>query len=85
MRDGLDKDAFVAAKRKAYEGRNELRHLVEHVDVDDSKVGTGYAVVRTRVTLGDGSELHNDVSLVRRSSGWAVMGYQLVPTPPQPV
>lgn len=85
MRDGLEKADFVAAKRKAYEGRAELRNLVLHVEVESVADGDGYAVVRTRVSLRDGSVVHNDVTCARRNAAWVVSGYQLVPSPPQTV
>lgn len=85
LRDGLDKPAFIAAKRAAYEGRSELGHLVAHVDVEEQDVTGFHAVVRTCVTLHDGSVVHNDVSLIRRASAWAVSGYQLVSGPSQAV
>jgi len=85
LRDGLDKREYVAAKRQAYEGRQELRNLAEHVDIDDANVGIGHAAVRTRVTLRDGAVVRNDVVLTKRSATWVVTGYQLVANPPQTV
>ena len=85
LRDGLDKREYIAAKKRAYEGRHELRNLADHVDIDDANVGIGYAAVRTRVTLRDGAVVRNDVVLTKRSAAWVVTGYQLVANPPQPV
>jgi len=85
LRDGLDKREYVAAKKRAYEGRHELRNLADHVDIDDANVGIGHAAVRTRVTLRDGAVVRNDVVLTKRSAAWVVTGYQLVANPPQPV
>jgi hypothetical protein len=85
LRDGLDRREYVAAKTRAYEGRHELRNLVEHVEVDDAHVGIGHSAVRTRVTLQDGTTVRNDVVLAKRSASWVVTGYQLVANPPQTV
>jgi hypothetical protein len=85
MRDGLDKRDYIAAKQRAYEGRQELRNLADHVDIDEANVGIGHAAVRTRVTLRDGAVVRNDVVLTKRSAGWLVTGYQLVANPPQTV
>lgn len=81
MRDGLDKRAYIDAKKSAYAGRADLGHLLERVDLDDVNVGIAHAHVRTRVTLHNGDVLHNDVMLTRRSSAWVVTGYALAPDP----
>jgi hypothetical protein len=85
LRDGLDKRDYVAAKKRAYEGRHELRNLADHVDIDEANVGIGHAAIRTCVTLRDGAVVRNDVVLTKRSAAWVVTGYQLVANPPQPV
>ena len=85
LRDGLDKREYITAKKRAYEGRHELRNLADHVDIDDANVGIGHAAVRTRVTLRDGAVVRNDVVLTKRSATWVVTGYQLVANPPQTV
>jgi len=85
LRDGLDKREYIAAKRRAYEGRHELRNLADRVDIDDANVGIGHAAVRTSVTLRDGAVVRNDVVLTKRSATWVVTGYQLVANPPQTV
>jgi hypothetical protein len=85
LRDGLDRHAYSAAKAHAYSGRAELRDLAARVEVADSTLGAGHAMVRTKVTLRDGAQVCNDVVLTKRSASWVVTGYQLVPNPPQPV
>jgi hypothetical protein len=85
LRDGLDKRDYITAKQRAYEGRQELRNLADHVDIDEANVGIGHAAVRTRVTLRDGAVVRNDVLLTKRSAAWVVTGYQLVANPPQTV
>jgi hypothetical protein len=79
LRDGLDRRAFVAAKRAAYAERQELRGIVGQVSVDDSAVRRDNALVTTRVELHDGSVVHNSLHLVRRSSRWQVAAYAMVP------
>ncbi|MBM3659561.1 MAG: hypothetical protein FJW95_08660 [Actinobacteria bacterium] len=83
LRDGLDKKAFVGAKRAAYAGRSDLGHLIARVDLDIVDVGLGFAHVRTRVTLHSGEVVRNDVMFTRRSSAWVVTGYALAPDPQQ--
>jgi len=85
LRDGLDKKAYVAAKRAAYAGRSDLGHLVAHVDLEVVDVGLGFAHVRTRATLHSGEIVRNDVMFTRRSSAWTVTGYALAPDPQQTV
>ena len=85
MRDGLDKRDYIAAKARAYDGRQELRNLADHVDIDDANIGIGHAAVRTRITLRDGAVVRNDVVLTKRSAAWVVTAYQLVANPPQTV
>jgi hypothetical protein len=85
LRDGLDKRDYITAKQRAYEGRQELRNLADHVDIDEANVGIGHAAVRTRVTLRDGAVVRNDVLLTKRSAAWVVTGYQLVANPPHTV
>ena len=85
LRDGLDKKAYVAAKRAAYAGRSDLGHLAAHVDLEVVDVGIGFAHVRTRVTLHSGEVVRNDVMFARRSSAWVVTGYALAPYPQQTV
>ena len=81
LRDGLDHDAFVAAKRTAYEQQHALRGLVEHVAIDDVSIASGRdaALVTTRVDLHDGNVVRNLVQLARRSSRWQVVAYALAP------
>ena len=78
LRDGLDRDGFIAAKSAAYAGRDELVHLAGQVDVDGVEISTEHATVHTRLTLRNGTVVHNDVELTRRSTGWSVSAYSLV-------
>lgn len=85
LRDGLDKRAYVAAKRAAYAGRSDLGHLIARVDLELVDVGIAYAHVRTQSTLHEGAVVRNDVMLMRRNSTWVVTGYELAPDPHQAV
>ena len=78
LRDGLDKTAFMAAKREAYRERPELQHLAGEVHVEGLDVVGDRAVVRTRLTLRDGSVVRNEVGLDRHTFGWTVADYHLV-------
>lgn len=78
LRDGLDRDRFVAAKRAAYAGVGDRRRLAGRVDVDRALVSGDSALVVTRVTSSDG-EVRNDVRLERRGGRWVVVGYALRP------
>jgi hypothetical protein len=80
LRDGLDRHAFVAAKKAAYADRQQLRGLAERVDVDDSATGHQVAIVETRVTLRDGATVRNHVELARRQARWQVVVYRLLPS-----
>jgi hypothetical protein len=81
LRDGLDHQDFVTAKRTAYEQQRALRGLVEHVAIDGVSVTSGRdaALVTTRVGLHDGNVVRNLVQLVRRNSRWQVVAYTLAP------
>ena len=80
LRDGLDKKQFVAAKASAYTDRSELAHLAGQVDVEVAESVGDVSVIRTRLTLRDGSVIHNEVSLLRNAFGWSVTGYVLAGT-----
>lgn len=80
LRDGRPKAAFVAAKKQAYAARADLRRLAGDIGVEEAGVGSVAAKVVTRLELRDGSVVHNEVRLARRSAGWQVVGYTLQPT-----
>jgi len=82
LHDGLDRKHFVAAKRRAYAERQELRGLAAHIVADDVAVRGDDAVVTTRVDLRDGSVVHNAVGLVRRNARWQVASYAIAPGAP---
>lgn len=77
LRDGLDKHAFMAAKRSAYQERPELSHLAGAVHVDGVEEVGDRAQVRTRLELRDGSVVANVVGLDRNAFGWTVSEYHL--------
>ncbi len=80
LRDGLDRHAFIAAKRTAYEHQHALRGLVARVGIDDVAGSCDAAVVITRVELSDGSVVHNRLELARRNARWQVVAYWLQPS-----
>ncbi len=81
LRDGLERGAFVAAKRAAYSARPELGRLARDVAIDDVAGGMAHAAVRTSVVLRDGESVHNQIHLAKRGGKWLVVGYQLEPDP----
>ena len=84
LHDGLDKAAFVAAKRAAYASRPELGRLAREVTFAEVTAARDNAVVRTRVVLRDGDVVHNQIQLARRDGRWLVVGYRLESETPQP-
>jgi hypothetical protein len=77
LRDGMRRDAFVAAKRKAY-GNHPRGRLAAHIDVDTEVKGKETALVVTHVSTSEGS-VHNNVLLELRGGSWTVVGYTLRP------
>lgn len=79
LHDGMRKAEFVAAKRTAYQQAPRLGRLVSEVAAESERTEGDAAVVVTRLALRDGSVVHNEVRLVRRSRAWQVVGYELRP------
>lgn len=79
LRDGLDRTAFIEAKRTAYEQHQGLRGLAAEVTVDAVSEGQGFAVVHTRVELRDGRHAIDGLQLAKRGSRWLVIAYELEP------
>lgn len=77
LRDGRARKEFVAAKREAYAAHPDLRRLTRNVAVEEVTAGPHVAVVITGVELHDGSMLHDELKLVRRSGRWQVLTYGL--------
>jgi hypothetical protein len=77
LRDGMRRDAFVAAKHEAY-GDHSHKKLAAHIDVDTEIKGKETALVVTRVSTDEGS-VRNNVLLEHRGGAWAVVGYTLRP------
>lgn len=82
LRDGLSKDAYVAAKREAYAQQQGLHRLVGQVRVERTVVAGDAAEVITRLALRDGSHVENLVRLARRDGAWCVVAYSLHPAEP---
>jgi hypothetical protein len=83
LRDGMRRDAFIAAKRAAY-AREERHQLGATIEIDAAVNGNDTALVVTRVSTA-GSSVRNNVLLERRGGSWAVVGYNLRPDPADPV
>lgn len=82
LRDGLDRAAFVTAKRAVYADRPELGGLARQMKIDELRVGNDIAVARTHIEGRDSGVTANEIDLVKRSSRWVVVGYQLQPEAP---
>jgi ketosteroid isomerase-like protein len=81
LHDGMRKAQFVAAKKAAYAETPRLGRLVGEVAAESERQEGDAAVVVTRLTLRDGTVVHNEVRMVRRSRAWQVVGYDLRPAP----
>jgi hypothetical protein len=79
LRDGMRREAFVAAKHEAY-GDHPRGRLAAHIDVDTEVTGKETALVVTRVSTAEGS-VRNNVLLEHRGGSWSVVGYTLRPEP----
>jgi hypothetical protein len=75
LRDGMRRDAFIAAKRAAY-GEQDRSRIGAHIDVETAVTGHDTALVVTRVATADGA-VRNNVLLERRGGSWTVVGYNL--------
>lgn len=81
LHDGLTKAEWIAAKRAAYANGPNLGHLVHEAAAEEASLRGDAAAVMTRLTLRDGSVVHNEVRLARRSRAWQVVAYELRPAP----
>jgi hypothetical protein len=75
LRDGMRRDAFIAAKRAAYDDAAQGR-LGARLEVDTAVTGHDTSLVVTRVSTPS-SSVRNNVLLERRGGGWTVVGYNL--------
>lgn len=79
LHDGLTKAEWIAARRAAHPHSTGLGHAVQSVVAEaESRQGDAAAVVTCR-TLRDGTVVHNEVRLLRRSRAWEVVAYELRP------
>lgn len=77
LRDGRKRDAFVAAKRAAYDRTpGQQGRLGATITVESIVEGDEHASVLTRVTTPDGS-VRNDLALALRQRRWEVVAYSL--------
>lgn len=79
MRDGRDREQFVADKGDAYGRRTDLSRLVERVRVERVDVIGRRARVVTVLHLRDGGEFRNEITMRRHAWRWAVDGYRVGP------
>ncbi|MFM7618141.1 MAG: hypothetical protein ACKO72_11880 [Actinomycetes bacterium] len=77
LRDGLDRRAYVRAKRAAYESADQPADLVATVAVADLAEAGDVAAAITSLVLHDGSIVHHEVRMGRRMGRWEVTGYTL--------
>ncbi len=81
LHDGMRKADYVAAKRAAYHGEVRVHGDVEEAVADESHQQGDEAVVLTRLRRTDGTVVHHEVRLARRSRVWEVVGYRLRSAP----
>ena len=74
LRDGMNRDRFVATKKAAH--AQHAGHVGANVKVDDVVSTAQTAVVITSVSTNEGT-VHNRVLLEKRSPGWTVVSYAL--------
>jgi hypothetical protein len=80
LRDGRNRAEFVADKRAAYRDQPRLKGIVEHVEIEAVAMqGRRIASVLTRLDLGDGPPVRNEIRMERKSGSWRVVGYTLRP------
>jgi hypothetical protein len=82
LRDGMARKPFIAAKREAYAGQQDLRGLAAATSVERLETGQQVAVVFTAVELRTGGSVHNEVQLEERAGKWVVTAYQLLRSDP---
>ena len=80
LHGGMRKADWIAAKRAAFANGSVIAHLVEDIAAEAETVKGDAAVVTTRLTLRDGTIVHNEVRLLRRSRTWDVVAYEPLPT-----
>jgi hypothetical protein len=78
LREGLHRDQFIEAKRKAYANAEPRGRVADRIEVETFVEGNQSALVVTRVTA-EGTSVKNDVLMERRANGWTVVGYSLRP------
>jgi hypothetical protein len=77
LRDGLDRRAFVTAKRAAYADAAGLDRLASEVVVEDEAATADDATVITRLELKSGTTVHDELRLRKRNGRWDVVSYTL--------
>jgi hypothetical protein len=77
LRDGLNRDGFVAARRNAHASGSQARR-VDRIEVEDSSASGDTAHVVTALHA-EGSIVQNDLVLRRRNGRWVVSSYVIRP------
>lgn len=77
LHDGMRRERFVNAKRRAYEKAGTRARMGVDVQVETSIIGNEAALIVTNVAAPGGERVRNNVMLERRSNGWVVVAYSL--------
>lgn len=82
LRDGRNRNDFVADKQAAYRGQPRLRAVVEQVEIEAvAQLGQRVASVLTRLDLRDEPSVRNEIRMQRIHGAWRVVSYALRPEP----
>ena len=77
LHDGMRRERFVKAKRRAFEKAGTHARMGVDVQVETSIIGNEAALIVTNVAAPGGERVRNNVMLERRSNGWVVVAYSL--------
>ena len=80
LRDGRDRDAFVAAKEAAYEHQRALAGLVERVGIDEAAIGHEVAVDRDARRTARRFDRAPSRGARPPQRPWQVVAYRLTPS-----
>jgi hypothetical protein len=75
LRDGRDRNAFVAAKRAAYADQTALHGLVHSVTASTLSLDPESAIVVTTLVTDTPPSIRNQCTLARRGGRWFVVNY----------
>lgn len=77
LREGRDRQEFVAAKGELYRERADLAGLVGRVVIGEVDLIGRHARAFTTLELRDGTALSNQMRLRREGNRWSVVDYRL--------